>query len=66
MTKYQSIFNKALTRIRYATSGALLDNEPLMRAIVKILYDFSDELKANNIIRTEDNNETSKQQNILG
>lgn len=64
---YQEIFNKALTRIRYATSGALLDNEPLMRAIVKIMYDFSDELKQNNLLMTKDReNETTKQQDILG
>ena len=47
---YQEIFNKTLTKIRYATSGALLDNEPLMKAIVKIMYDFSDEMKKNNLI----------------
>ena len=47
---YQELFNRTLTKIRYATSGALLDNEPLMKAIVKIMYDFSDDLKANNLI----------------
>ena len=47
---YQELFNRTLTRIRYATSGALLDNEPLMKAIVKIMYDFSDDLKDNNLI----------------
>ena len=41
---YQELFNRTLTKIRYATSGALLDNEPLMKAIVKIMYDFSDDL----------------------
>ena len=57
---YQQIFNQALTKIRYATSGALIDNEPLMKAIVKIMYDFSDELKENNIIRTNDNEKLPK------
>lgn len=52
---YQTIFNETLKKIRYATSGALIDNEPLMRAIVKIMYDFSDELKENDLIRTDDN-----------
>lgn len=54
---YQEIFNKALTRMRYATSGALLDNEPLMKALAKIMFDFSDDLKFNNLIKegTEDN-----------
>ena len=47
---YQELFNRTLTKIRYATSVALLDNEPLMKAIVKIMYDFSDDLKYNNLI----------------
>ena len=42
--------------MRYATAGAIMDNEPLMRALVKIMYDFSDLLKMKGIIveRTED------------
>jgi hypothetical protein len=53
---YQELFNQTLTKMRYATSGALVNNEPLMRALVKIMYDFSDDLKRNNIImeRTND------------
>lgn len=54
---YQELFNETLTKMRYATSGAVLNNEPLMRSLVKIMYDFSDELKKNKIIveRTNDN-----------
>jgi len=54
---YQELFNQTLSKMRYATSGALVDNEPLMRALVKIMYDFSDDLKRNKIIieRTNDN-----------
>lgn len=54
---YQELFNQALTRMRYATSAALIDNQPLMRTLVKIMYDFSDALKDNNLLseRTNDN-----------
>ena len=54
---YQELFNKTLSKMRYATSGALIDNEPLMKALVKIMYDFSDSLKENNLLseRTNDN-----------
>ena len=53
---YQELFNQTLTKMRYATSGALVNNEPLMKALVKIMYDFSDDLKRNSIIieRTND------------
>ena len=30
-----------------------MDNEPLMRTLVKIMYDFSDDLKYNDIIRRD-------------
>lgn len=55
-SEYQKIFNETLTKMRYATAGAIMDNEPLMRALVKIMYDFSDLLKMKGIIieRTED------------
>ena len=61
---YQELFNKTLTKMRYATSGALLNNEPLMRTLVKIMYDFSDDLRRNKIIveRTNDNDEEENKQ----
>lgn len=57
MDNYQKLFNSTLTKIRYAVSGAVMDSEPLMRTIVKIMYNFSDDLKKNKIIteRTNDN-----------
>lgn len=57
MDTYQELFNETLRKMRYATSGALIDNEPLMRSLVKIMYDFSDDLKDNNLLseRTNDN-----------
>ena len=54
MTKnYQECFNNALSKMRIATGAILMDNEPLMRTLVKIMYDFSDDLKYNDIIRRD-------------
>ena len=54
MTKnYQECFNNALSKMRIATGAILMDNEPLMRTLVKIMYDFSDDLKYNGIIRKD-------------
>ena len=54
MTKsYQECFNNALSKMRIATSAILMNNEPLMRTLVKIMYDFSDDLKYNGIIRKD-------------
>lgn len=55
MTKsYQQCFNEALSKMRIATSAIIMDNEPLMRTLVKIMYDFSDDLKFNNLIKDKD------------
>ena len=63
---YQSYFNKALSKMRISTGAVLLDNEPLMRTLVKIMYDFSDDLKTNNILKDEDkDNGKRKQSNYL-
>lgn len=59
MTKsYQECFNNALSKMRIATGAILMDNEPLMRTLVKIMYDFSDDLKYNGIIRKDKQNDT--------
>jgi hypothetical protein len=59
MTKnYQECFNNALSKMRIATGAILMDNEPLMRTLVKIMYDFSDDLKHNGIIRKDKQNDT--------
>lgn len=50
MKTYQEIFNETLTNIRYAVSGAVYDESPLMRTIVKAMYRFSDQLIENGII----------------
>ena len=65
MTKsYQECFNNALSKMRIATGAILMDNEPLMRTLVKIMYDFSDDLKYNGIIRKDkqNDNKTNKMQ----
>lgn len=42
---YQKSFNQALYKMRIATSSVLMDSEPLMRTLCKIMYDFSDDIK---------------------
>ena len=52
MTKsYQEIFNNTLSKMRIATSSSIMNPEPLMRTLVKIMYDFSDDLKYNNLLK---------------
>lgn len=51
MKTYQEIFNETLTRIRYSVEGAVKDDSPLMRAIVKAMYNFTDQLIENGIIK---------------
>lgn len=58
---YQEIFNETLTKIRYAVSGAVENDAPLMRTIVKTMYDFSDKLIENGII--EDRGQGKKYEN---
>lgn len=65
MKNYQTIFNETLTRIRYSVEGAVNDDSPLMRAIVKAMYKFTDQLIENGIIEdreqgTKYNNGTKK------
>ena len=48
-----SIKYKDGSKMRIATGAILMDNEPLMRTLVKIMYDFSDDLKYNDIIRRD-------------
>ena len=61
MTKtYQECFNNALSKMRIATGAILMDNEPLMRTLCKIMYDFSDDLKYNELIKDTTNARTNK------
>lgn len=49
---YQKIFNETLSKLRLVVSAT--GNENLMRAIVKIMFDFSDSLKDNNLLTDEE------------
>ena len=61
MTKtYQECFNNALSKMRIATGAILMDNEPLMRTLCKIMYDFSDDLKYNELIKDTTNARPNK------
>lgn len=66
MDTYQKLFNETLRKMRYATSGALINNEPLMKTLVKIMYDFSDALKENGLLneRTNDNEQKIYTSNV--
>lgn len=56
MKNYQEIFNETLTRIRYSVEGAVKEDSPLMRAIVKAMYNFTDQLIENKIIEDRGQN----------
>lgn len=45
---YQTIFNETLTKLRLVVSAT--GNEHLMKAVAKIMFDFSDCLKENNLL----------------
>lgn len=63
---YQELFNQALTKMRYATSAALIDSQPLMRTLVKIMYDFSDGLQENNLLTEKRKNDNGMDKNTNG
>lgn len=57
---YQDLFNNTLSKIRLVLLAT--GNQDLMKAIAKIMFDFSDELKDKDLINDkEKQNETSKQ-----
>ena len=55
---YQTIFNETLTKLRLVVSAT--GNEHLMKAIAKIMFDFSDTLKENNILTDKEQKNDSK------
>ena len=61
---YQEAFNEALSKMRLTTGAVLPNNELLMKSLVKIMYDFSDTLKANNIIEDNDNDTKTAEYDI--
>lgn len=54
-SSYQKHFNKVISKMRIALSATLMDYEPLMRTLVKILYDFSDDIREEGLINDERN-----------
>ena len=50
---YQEIFNKHLKSVRQICNA--VGNEPLANTLIKLMFDFSDELKDNDIIGDNDN-----------
>lgn len=57
---YQDLFNETLTKLRLVLSAT--DNENLMRAVAKIMFDFSDSLKDNDLITDKEKQNGGQQQ----
>lgn len=57
---YQTIFNETLSKLRLVVSAT--GNEHLMKAVAKIMFDFSDCLKENNLL-TDKEQKNDKQTN---
>ena len=58
---YQSIFNETLSKLRLVVSAT--GNEHLMKAVAKIMFDFSDCLKENNLLTDKEQKNDNKKQN---
>lgn len=50
--EYQEIFNDTLKRMKMVME--VTGNERLMRSLVKIMFDFSDNMKRNNLLKEEE------------
>jgi len=55
---YQEIFNKHLKSIRLICNAT--GNKSLADTLIGVMFDFSDELKANNIIKGDNDNDREK------
>ena len=59
---YQNLFNETLSKLRLVLVAT--GNQDLMKAVVKVMFDFSDSLKENNLIKDKElkqcNTETSQ------
>lgn len=49
---YQTLFNETLNKLRLILIAT--DNQNLMKAMVKVMFDFSDALKENNLLIDEE------------
>ena len=54
---YQKLFNETLSKLRLILIAT--GNQDLMKATVKVMFDFSDALKENNLIKDEEQNAKS-------
>lgn len=60
---YQDNFNNTLSKLRMVLE--VTQNERLMRSVAKIMFDFSDNLKRDNLLKDEEpNNGMDKNTNI--
>lgn len=61
---YQNLFNETLSKLRLVLVAT--GNQDLMKAVAKVMFDFSDSLKENNLIKDKElkqcNTETSQNQ----
>lgn len=49
---YQKLFNDTLSKLRLVLVAT--GNQDLMKAVAKVMFDFSDDLKNNNLILDEE------------
>lgn len=49
---YQDIFNETLSKLRLVVEAT--GNRDLMRCVAKIMFDFSDALKENNLLKDKE------------
>lgn len=49
---YQKLFNDTLSKLRLVLVAT--GNQDLMKAVAKVMFDFSDDLKDNNLITDEE------------
>ena len=54
---YQKIFNETLNKLRLVLIAT--GNQDLMKAVVKVMFDFSDNLKDFNLIKDEEQDNDS-------
>ena len=59
---YQDNFNNTLSKLRMVLE--VTQNERLMRSVAKIMFDFSDNLKRDNLLKDEEPNNGTRTTNI--
>lgn len=52
---YQKLFNDTLSKLRLVLVAT--GNQDLMKAVAKVMFDFSDDLKNNNLVKDEEKND---------